>query len=361
MINVTKTFLPPLDEYVAMLKRSWDKNWITNNGELVIELEEKLRSYLGVRNLWYCSNGTSVLQLAIKGLDLKGEIITTPFSYVATTTSILWEECTPIYVDIIDDNFCIDVDRIRDKITSRTKAILVTHVYGYPCNVEAIDTIAKEYSLKVIYDGAHAFGTKYKGKSLLSYGDISTCSFHATKLFHTAEGGCIIANNSELSEKVLLYRQFGHKGDDYFTFGINAKNSELHAAMGLCNLLYIEGILASRKRQWLYYRESLADSGCRFLNVSYNTEEIEYNYSYFPLVFSSVKELVDTIDLLNEKGITPRRYFYPALNTLTYVEYQSCPIAESIAKRVICLPLYHDLKEEEQTEICRVIKSSVKC
>jgi dTDP-4-amino-4,6-dideoxygalactose transaminase len=360
MINVTKTFLPPFEEYLGILKRSWDKCWITNNGELVIELEEKLRKYLEVDNLWYCNNGTSALQLAIKALSVNGEVITTPFSYVATTTSILWENCTPIYVDIKEDDFCIDIEKIESKISSRTKAILVTHVYGYPCNVEAIEAIATKYSLKVIYDGAHAFGTKYMGRSLLSYGDISICSFHATKLFHTVEGGCIIANNSGLSEKVLLYRQFGHKGDEYFTFGINAKNSELHAAMGLVNLRYLESIMANRKRQWLFYKYLLAETGYKFMDVNVECARIEYNYAYFPLVFNSENELITAINELKKREIIPRRYFYPALNSLPYVRYQPCPIAESIANRVICLPLFDDLKEPDQEKICNVIKECAK-
>jgi dTDP-4-amino-4,6-dideoxygalactose transaminase len=352
MINVTKTFLPPFEEYTALLKQSWDRTWITNNGPLVVELEEKLKAYLDVKNLWLCNNGTSVLQMAIKGLDITGDVITTAFSYVATTTALLWENCNPVYVDIHEENFCIDSSKIEARINSATQAILVTHVYGYPCDVETISSIAKKHKLWIIYDGAHAFGTKFKGRSLLSFGDISTCSFHATKLFHTVEGGCIVANDDELSQKLLHYRQFGHKEDEYFSIGINAKNSEMHAAMGLCNLKYIDQIKLSRKKQWLYYRSLLDGSNLKFLHVE---EDVDYNYAYFPIVFPSEADLLIAMKALIKNGIIPRRYFYPALNRLPYIAYQSCPIAESIANRILCLPLFFDLPEKEQELVCDII------
>lgn len=352
MINVTKTFLPPFDEYIITLKRAWDKAWITNNGELLLELEYKLKEYLGLKNLLYCSNGTIVLQMALKALQISGEVITTPFSYVATTTAILWENCTPVFVDINEDNFCIDANRIEASITDKTTAILATHVYGYPCDIDAIEKIALQYGLKVIYDAAHAFGTGYKGKSIFNYGDASTCSFHATKVFHTSEGGCIVANNDELSNKLLLQRQFGHIGDDHYCIGINGKNSELHAAMGLCNLKYIDSILEQRKKQWLMYARLFEGTFYKILKVE---DGVDYNYAYFPLVFRSEKELLETVAALKNKEVFPRRYFYPALNTLPYVSYQPCPVAESISKRVICLPLFFDLEEADQLTIVETI------
>ena len=247
MINVTKTYLPDFESYAAILKRAWDKGWVTNNGELVQELEQKLKEYLGVQHLFFTSNGTVVLQMALKALAITKEVITTPFSYVATTNAILWEGCTPVFVDINNHNFCIDADKIEASVTENTQAILATHVYGYPCDVEKIKAIAEKYNLKVIYDGAHAFGCTFNGNSLLSYGDISTCSFHATKIFHTVEGGCIITDNDETARKLQLYRQFGHEYDDYISIGINAKNSELHAAMGLSIFPRMEEIITSRK------------------------------------------------------------------------------------------------------------------
>lgn len=348
MINVTKTFLPPFEEYTAILKRAWDNEWITNNGELLQELEYKLKGYLRAEHLLFASNGTIVLQMALKALQISGEVITTPFSYVATTTAILWENCKPVFVDIRKDNFCIDETLIEAAITEKTQAILATHVYGYPCDIDAIEKIAKRYNLKVIYDAAHAFGTTYKGQSILNYGDISTCSFHATKVFHTGEGGCLVTNNDEIARQLFLYRSFGHIGDQYFTMGINGKNSEFHSAVGLCNLKYIDDILHKRKESWLTYQRLLTNSGLQLLQPE---EGSGYNYAYFPVVFSSENQLLNALADLKVRDITPRRYFHPALNTLSYVEYQSCPVAESIAKRVLCLPLYHDLTEEVQHQV----------
>ncbi|GGB08617.1 DegT/DnrJ/EryC1/StrS family aminotransferase [Puia dinghuensis] len=359
MINVTKTFLPPFEKYTALLKRAWDKGWITNNGELVQGLEAALRSYLGVNHLWFCSNGTVVLQMALKALNISGEVITTPFSYVATTTALLWENCTPVFADIDQRTFCIDPAKIESAITPATTAILATHVYGYPCDIEAIEKIARKHNLKVIYDGAHAFGTMIDGRSVLSYGDISTCSFHATKLFHTVEGGCIIANDDQLSRQLFLYRSFGHLADDHFSMGINGKNSEIHAAMGLCNLEYLPDILASRKEQWLYYYEMLEDTGLQLLDLP-NDPRLTYNYAYFPAVFPSTEEMMTTLEVLKKKEIFPRRYFYPALNTLPYIEQQHCPVAESIANRVVCLPLYFDLSRQEQKLIAETILQAQK-
>jgi dTDP-4-amino-4,6-dideoxygalactose transaminase len=357
MINVTKTFLPPFDEYIAMLKRAWDKTWITNNGELALELEERLKAYLDVKNLLLYNNGTTVLQLALKVLNITGEVITTPFSYVATTTAILWEKCVPVFADINPNNFCIDPTAIEALISPRTQAILATHVYGYPCDVEAIEKIAKKHNLKVIYDAAHAFGTKIQGKTLLAFGDISTCSFHATKIFHTGEGGCIVTDNDEWAKQLYLYRHFGHIGDEYFSIGINGKNSELHSALGLCNLKYIDDILISRKMQWLYYKELFCNTGLQILEVS---RDVDYNYAYFPIVLASEKELIQTLDILKTRAVNPRRYFYPALNTLPYIQYQPCPIAEDLANRVICLPLYFELVEKDQAMIAEIILKAAK-
>jgi dTDP-4-amino-4,6-dideoxygalactose transaminase len=357
MINVTKTFLPPFEEYTAVLKRAWDKTWITNNGELALELEGKLKAYLGLKNLLVYNNGTTVLQMALKVLNITGEVITTPFSYVATTTAILWEKCTPVFVDINPTTFCIDPLKMEAAITPKTQAILATHVYGYPCDVDAIEKIAKRYNLRVIYDAAHAFGTKIKDKTLLAFGDISTCSFHATKVFHMGEGGCIVTNNDEWARQLYLFRHFGHIGDEHFTTGINGKNSELHSALGLCNLKYVDGILKSRKVQWLYYKELFADSGVQMLEVA---GDVDYNYAYFPIALRSENELTRVMRILKSHEINPRRYFYPALNTLPYVSYQSCPVAEDLANRVICLPLYYDLLKMDQERIVKIILEAIK-
>lgn len=353
MINVTKTYLPPFEEYTAVLKRAWDKTWVTNNGELVQELEFKLKNYLSVKNLLFTNNGTLPLQMALKVLNITKEVITTPFSYVATTNAILWEGCKPIFVDIDPTTFCIDATKIEAAITADTQAILATHVYGIPCDVELIEAIAKKYQLKVIYDGAHAFGATYKGKSLLSYGDISTCSFHATKLFHTVEGGCIIANDAVVAKQLMLYRQFGHVYDDYISIGINGKNSEFHAAMGLCVLPQINNIIVNRKMITEQYDNLLSDIIRRpVLDI-----ELGYNYSYYPILFDSEFELLAALKNLKEKQISGRRYFYPSLNKLPYIQNQTCPVSEDISSRVLCLPLYYGLKNED---LKRVVDCIVK-
>lgn len=354
MISVTKTYLPPFDEYAAVLKRAWDKAWITNNGELVQELEEKMKAFLGVENLLFATNGTIVLQMALKALGITKEVITTPFSYVATTNAILWEGCKPVFVDIDPDTFCIDADKIEAAITPDTQAILATHVYGIPCDVEKIAAIAAKHGLKVIYDGAHAFGCTYKGKSLLSYGDISTCSFHATKIFHTVEGGCIIANNDDTARKLYLFRQFGHVYDDYFSVGVNGKNSEFHAAMGLCVLPQLQDIIAKRKAICDRYNSALAG----IVNTLHLPEKLEYNYSYYPVVFKTEADLMRATAALQADGINGRRYFYPSLNELPFVEYEKCEVSEDISRRVLCLPLYYDLSAEDTDRVINCIITS---
>ena len=358
MINVTKTYLPPFEEYSAILKRAWDKGWITNNGELVQELEGKLRQYLGVKHLWFTGNGTVVLQMALKALNITKEVITTPFSYVATTNAILWEGCTPVFVDIDPATFCIDADKIEGAITKNTQAILATHVYGLPCDVEKIQAIADRYNLKVIYDGAHAFGCIYKGKSLLSYGDVSTCSFHATKIFHTVEGGSIIANDEELNNKLNLYRSFGHIGDDYYCVGINAKNSEFHAAMGLAVLPHLSAIIEERKKIVESYNAILPPS---LTKLNYTLAGFNYNYAYYPVLFTNEKILLKTKDALQQSGINTRRYFYPSLNNLPQVTgiKVSCPISDDLSCRVLCLPLYPGLSETAIEQINSIIAKSI--
>lgn len=351
MINVTKTYLPPFEEYTAVLKRAWDKGWITNNGELVQELEAKLKEYLAVNNLLFTCNGTIVLQMALKVLNITKEVITTPFSYVATTNAIVWEGCQPVFVDIDPLTFCIDANKIEAAITPHTQAILATHVYGIACDVEAIEAISKKHNLKVIYDGAHAFGVMYKGKSLLSYGDISTCSFHATKLFHTVEGGCIIANNDEVAHQLMLYRQFGHVYDDYISVGVNGKNSEFHAAMGLCVLPEIDNIIADRKKTSQQYDSVLS----AHVQRPFMEEKLYYNYGYYPVLFSSEEQLLRVIETLKQNDISGRRYFYPSLNELPYLNKQICPVSEDVSRRVLCLPLYVGLKNEEVNMIAKYI------
>jgi dTDP-4-amino-4,6-dideoxygalactose transaminase len=245
---VTRPYLPSLDQYKNYLDQIWQNQHLTNQGPFLTQLESELTTFLNVDHFHFVTNGTLAIQIALRALDVtEGDIITTPFSYVATTSSILWERCQPVFVDIDPQTFCIDPQKIEQAITSKTKAILAVHVFGYPCDVEAIDIIAKKHSLKVIYDGAHAFACRYKDRSLLDFGDIATCSFHATKLFHTIEGGGIISHDKKIHERIRLLKSFGHIGDEYFELGINAKASEFQAIMGLCNLADFKDIIKARK------------------------------------------------------------------------------------------------------------------
>ncbi|BDU23561.1 DegT/DnrJ/EryC1/StrS family aminotransferase [Flavobacterium sp. GSB-24] len=342
MINVTKTFLPPLEEYNKQLKRAWEKQWLTNRGELVLELEQKLKEYLNISNIIAANNGTVPLQIALKLLGNYGEIITTPFSYVATSAAIVWENCTPVFVDIHPEYLSIDETKIEEAITSKTTAILATHVFGNPCNVQIIENIAKKYNLKVIYDAAHAFGVSYLGKSLFEYGDVSTCSFHATKLFHTGEGGAMFTNDINLYDKLFNSHNFGHNGPlSFYGLGINGKMSELQAAMGLSILPYIENIISERKKVVDFYNSNLDLSQIQILKIRQNTQ---WNYSYYPVIFKSEEVLLRVEKRLNENQIFPRRYFYPSLNTIEYLKGTPMPISESIANRVLCLPLFFGLE-----------------
>ncbi len=354
MINVTQTFLPDQSEYQEILKSAWDNKWLTNRGQLVKELEVKLTNFLNVKNLTLTTNGTLPLQIAIKALGLKGEVITTPFSYVATTSSIVWENCTPVFVDIDEEYLTIDEDKIEAAISSKTSAILATHVFGNPCKTEVIKDIADKYNLKVIYDAAHCFGVKYKGQSVFNYGDISTCSFHATKIFHTGEGGCWITSDDDLHKKMFFNHNFGHDGPtDFNGVGINAKMSELQAAMGLSVFNHLEEIFEARKNVVDFYRSLLKDKPLQMIKLRDNTE---WNFHYFPVVFESEAQLLRVLKILNEKNIFPRRYFYPSLNTLTYLKYEYMPISEKIASTILCLPNFVGLTEKEIIKITDLIK-----
>lgn len=353
MIPVTKPFAPPIAEYQRYLAGIWERNWFTNNGPLVNELELRLKQTLGIEHLLFLGNGTIAIQIAIKALELKGEIITTPFSYVATTSSIVWEGCTPVFVDIDENTLNIDPEKIEKAITKKTSAILATHCFGNACDIDAIETIAAKHNLKVIYDAAHCYGTKYKGKSIFQYGDISTTSFHATKLFHTIEGGAVFTKDPELLKTMAFMRNFGHDGfDRYSIVGINGKNSEFHAAMGLCNLKYVDSLLEKRKEQWLYYNKILRN----FKSSRYSIQEgCEFNYAYYPVIFESEAFMMKIKKALEEKQIFSRRYFYPSLSTLNYVKRIKTPTADNVAKRILCLPIYHNLSMEEQDLIARML------
>jgi dTDP-4-amino-4,6-dideoxygalactose transaminase len=323
-------------------------------------LEEKLRDYLGVKHFFFLNNGTIAIQIALKALNVTGEVITTPFSYVATTSSVVWEGCKPVFVDISPEDLTIDVNKIESAITPATGAILATHVYGIPCGVEKIREIAARHQLPVIYDAAHAFGVEYKGAGLLNYGDISTLSFHATKLFHTVEGGGITTNDDDLAHRISYLRNFGHNGQEAFWgLGVNGKSSEFHAAMGLCVFPYVNELIKKRKAlsdaydQWLLLPNSS-------ISKPIIPEGVNYNFAYYPVIFESESVLLRVRDNLNKAGIYPRRYFYPSLNSLPYLEHVDMPVAESVSSRVLCLPLYYDLQLSDVELITANINSTLR-
>lgn len=353
MINVTQTFLPPQEEYQAILKKAWDAGWITNRGILVRDLEVKLKAALKLPNIIAMTNGTLPIQIAIKALKLKGEIITTGFSYVATTSTIIWENCTPVFVDIHPDYLTIDETKIEAAITPKTSAILATHVFGNPCDVEVIEKIARKYDLKVIYDAAHCYGVDYKGKSIFEFGDASTCSFHATKLFHTGEGGALICKANYFS-KMYFHHNFGHDGPETFRgLGINAKMSELQAAMGLAVLPYMQQIIEKRKEVVDYYRTNL---NLPSIVIRPNTK---WNYSYYPIILENENQLLKVLRNLREKEINPRRYFYPSLDTLSYTKPSKIPITHDISSRILCVPLSHALSKNELELITDIINKTI--
>ena len=343
MIPVTKPFQPPLDELNLHLQDIWKSGIFTNNGPKAQQLELELKEYLEVPDLLFLTNGTIALQLAIKALDLKGEIITTPFSYVATTSSIVWEGCTPVFVDIDKETFNIDPTLIEDKITSKTSAILATHVFGNPCDIDAIDIIAKKHNLKVIYDGAHAFGVKYKGESIFNFGDITTCSTHATKLFHTIEGGFVVSKNKDIIKKITFMRNFGHNGPyDYSEVGINGKNSELHAAVGLVNLKHFKEIKRERRVIYEEYINNLLRDNIFLQRWS---KQSKNNCSYFPILLNDIFNVEELLIFLNKNDIFPRRYFFPSLSSVElFSKKENTPVSLKVSSQIICLPLYVGLE-----------------
>ena len=358
MTPVTKTFFPPLEEYTEQLKRIWENQWLTNRGELVQELENNLKTHLTTPNVTLTTNGTLPLQIALKVLANGGEVITTPFSYVATTAAIVWENCTPVFVDIHPEYLTIDETKIEAAITKKTTAILATHVFGNPCNVDKIEKIAKEHNLKVIYDAAHCFGVTYKGQSLFNYGDVSTCSFHATKIFHTGEGGAIFCKDEQLNHELFYSHNFGHNGPtEFFGLGINGKMSELQAAMGLSVFPYLNQIISARKVIVNYYDANLDFSALNKIKIRKGTE---WNYSYYPIIFENETQLLHSLKILNEKKIFPRRYFYPSLNTLPFVKKSKMHNSENISNSVLCLPLFEQMTLREAQLVTNTL-NSIEC
>jgi hypothetical protein len=357
-IYVTMPTLAPLGEVNELMKGIWASGIMTHNGPLVQRFEKECAAHLGAQNLVSCVNGTIGLQMAIRALRLKGEIITTPFTFIATINSILWEGCTPVFVDIDPKTLCIDPRKIEEKITYHTVGIMPVHVFGNCCDIEAIDAIAKKHNLKVIYDACHSVGVYYKGQSIFNYGDISVTSFHATKMLNTTEGGGCFTLDKQIDEKLRRIRFFGFENHaDIVEDGTNGKMTEVHAAVGLANLKYLDAALADRKQKYMIYKDELSKMDC----LLFQKINEGCNYSYFPVIFPTEEICLKVVVALNEQHIFPRRYFYPSVNTFTkLVPYVSMPISEDIASRILCLPLYYTLGREDMERIISIIKNTLK-
>ena len=362
-ILVTKSTLPELDEYVNEIRSIWDSHWLTNMGEKHKELQSELRMFLEAENVDLLTNGHMALELSIQALGLKGEVITTPFTFASTTHAIVRNHLRPVFCDIKKDDFTIDTSKIEELITDKTVAIVPVHVYGNICKVEEIERLAHKYELKVIYDAAHTFGETYKGKGLGTFGDASCFSFHATKVFLTIEGGAVCFQEKRLGEKLYELKNFGiHGPEEVSAVGANAKLNEFCAAMGLCNLKHIEEEIAKRRIIVEHYRSRL--QGVDGIQLNIVQPEVKSNYSYFPVVFEEKlfgATRAEVFDKLAEHGIGARKYFYPLTNTFAAFHGQfdvmETPIALHISKRVLTLPLYADLPMEEVDRICDVVLS----
>jgi dTDP-4-amino-4,6-dideoxygalactose transaminase len=366
-IYVTKPSLPPLNEFKEVLKEIWNSEYITNSGPFHEKLEEELADYLGVKYISLFSNGTLALITALQALDVKGEVITTPYSFVATTNSLIWNGITPVFADINSDDCNININEIEAKITAKTTSIMPVHVYGKPCDVDGIKKLADKYKLKIIYDAAHAFGVKYKEQSVLNYGDLSILSFHATKVFNTIEGGAIISHTKEMKTKIDNLKNFGIVNETTVVYpGINAKMNELQAAYGLLNLKYIEIEIEKRKQIYNYYVKSLKDiKGIIIYDV---TNVSGYNYGYFPIFVNEQYPFSrdELFNILKRNNIYTRRYFYPLISdfpiysSIASASRTNLPNAVIATETVLCLPMYANLDEETISFIAHVIKKTNK-
>ena len=353
MINVTKTYLPNKEKYKKYIDLIYTNGWITNNGPMVKLLEKRLAEYLGVKNIVLVSNGTVALEIAYRTLGIKGDVITTPFSFVATTSSLVTNGLNPIFADIDSQTLNMDPRKIEKLVAKNTSAIVPVHVFGNGCEVEEIDAIAKKHNLKVVYDAAHAFGVRCKGASILNYGDISTLSFHATKTFHSIEGGALIINDDSLVEKARYLINFGIKNaEEIPELGTNAKMNEFEAAMGLCVLDDMQDLHAKRRIVYEFYKKELEG----VVKFQQQNEDSIQNYSYFPIILESEEQLKKIEKVLSLKDIFPRRYFYPSLDTLDYIDpIQFCEISRDISSRVLCLPMHAELQVNQQKDIIETL------
>jgi len=359
MINVTKTYLPDRERFKKYADRIFDSGWLTNNGQTVRELEGRLSEYLGVENILLVTNGTIALQVAYRTLGIKGGAVTTPFTFVATASSLVWEGINPVFCDIDTGTLNITPESINKALTRKCSAIVPVHVFGNACLVDEIGELATGKNLKLVYDAAHAFGIKYKGKSLLSYGDASAISFHSTKIFHTIEGGAIVFRNKEDIERARLMINFGISGYDKVSdIGINGKMNEFQAAMGLCVLEDMPSILKNRELVYNNYFEAF--SGHDELRLQSRNPDADNNWAYFPVIFNTnvIRERV--FSKLYENGIFARRYFSPSLEILPYLrKKKSMKVSESTASRILCLPIYESLSNDDQGRIIDIVISAI--
>ena len=356
VIQVTEPFLPPFEDYVRRLQGIWERKLLTNDGPLVQELEQKLQTYHGLGRPARClANGALGLQIALKALGVAGEIITSPFSYVATASCPLWEGCRLVFADIEPDSLTLDPQAIEAAITPSTEAIVAPHVFGNPCDVEAIAAIAAKRGLAVIYDAAHAFGVDFQGRSILEWGDVSMVSLHATKLFHSVEGGFVVAQTAEVDAKLEWMRRFGHNGPgDFHGVGINAKMSELHAAMGLCVFEHLDTILRLRRSRSEDYDVRLADCPGLADGLAWR-RGASRNYAYYSVLFESERMLLRAVDRLHRGSVFPRRYFYPSLDTVASLgSWGACPVSQDVSSRVLCLPLSTYMVEDDVDRVCEL-------
>lgn len=362
-VYVTQPALPPLDEFIEYLKQIWDSKILTNNGPFHQQFEKELAEYLGVKYLSLFSNGTLALITALQALKITGEVITTPFSFVATTHSLWWNNIKPVFVDIEPDYFTLDPNKIEAAITPQTTAILPVHVYGYPCKVDEIQRIADTYGLKVIYDAAHAFGVRINGNSILNFGDLSILSFHATKVFNTIEGGAIISPDEQTKKRIDYLKNFGFAGETtVIAPGINAKMNELQAAYGLLQLNYVDNYINCRKAIAETYRSNL--TGIKGLRIISEIKGIRHSYTYFPIMIDEEKygESRDEVyKRLGEHDVLGRRYFYPLISQfpayrgLPSSKPENLPVATKVADQVICLPMYPSLEKEYLQSIVNLL------
>ncbi len=365
-ILVTRSSMPPFDEYIEEIRPLWESRWLTNSGAKHQELEQKLCEYLGVSNTALCVNGHQALECILEVFDLKGEVITTPFTFVSTTNAIVRKGLTPVFCDINDRDFTIDVDKIESLVSEKTCAIMPVHVYGNLCDDEAIRKIADRHGLKVIYDAAHAFGVKKDGIGAATLGDASMFSFHATKVFHSIEGGAAIFRDASNYEKINHCKNFGMTSPETLSFtGGNAKMNEFCAAMGLCNLRHIDDAIASRKKAVERYRERLGSTSG--LQLSVQQEGVQSNYAYFPVVvhpdlFGCTRDQI--VDSLAAQNIGARKYFYPLTSSVESFggryDPSKTPVADRISKRILCLPLYEGLDDKTVDRICDIILDLVR-